>query len=409
MKKVIVWGFLVSLFLGQLTVLAEEGLVSSYLLETESTSSSETFVTTNSNSSSSDESSSSLETTSSKELSEKEETKASKSPETKEEKEKEAGLEEKKDQEKQEEEPSFVVSVNYTTQEFIKKIGEDARTLGQERQLYASVMIAQAILESGSGNSGLAQPPYHNLFGIKGSYEGASVTMATQEDDGTGKLYTIKDAFRSYPNYRASLKDYADLLRTPLYRAAWKENAPDYQTATRSLTGLYATDKYYNHKLDALIEAYDLTQYDHETDRSLLERYPNGDYPDYDGKDYPGAEAFSEISARFAYNRMSQLGGHLESNFGLPTNWVSSALQQDYEAKQEVKVGTVVSLKPKQEKAGREGQVAVVEKVYPSGAILISEYGKFSSRLVSFRVIDAVVAQKLTYITPKIKRVENRP
>ena len=32
-------------------------------------------------------------------------------------------------------------------------------------------MIAQAILESGSGNSKLSQKPNYNLFGIKGDYK----------------------------------------------------------------------------------------------------------------------------------------------------------------------------------------------------------------------------------------------
>ncbi len=43
------------------------------------------------------------------------------------------------------------------TWDFIMEIGEDARKVGQEEDLYASVMIAQAILESGSGRSRLSQ------------------------------------------------------------------------------------------------------------------------------------------------------------------------------------------------------------------------------------------------------------
>ncbi len=44
---------------------------------------------------------------------------------------------------------------------------ESARQLGQENDLYASVMIAQAILESGSGQSGLASYPHYNLLVLK--------------------------------------------------------------------------------------------------------------------------------------------------------------------------------------------------------------------------------------------------
>ena len=42
-------------------------------------------------------------------------------------------------------------------------------------------MLAQATVESAWGQSGLAQEPNNNLFGIKGSYNGQSVNMNTGE------------------------------------------------------------------------------------------------------------------------------------------------------------------------------------------------------------------------------------
>lgn len=153
---------------------------------------------------------------------------------------------------------------------FIRKIGESARKIGQENDLYASVMIAQAILESASGQSQLAQAPNYNLFGIKGTYKGESVSFATQEDLGDGTLYTTQATFRQYENYEASLNDYAQLLREGLtgnsrfYEGVWKKNAKTYQEATKFLTGRYATDIRYDQKLNGLIETYDLTTYDKE-------------------------------------------------------------------------------------------------------------------------------------------------
>ncbi|MBP2622932.1 glucosaminidase domain-containing protein [Streptococcus oricebi] len=396
---------LASLFLAQIPVLAEGPTDTS---SQEETSSSSTSTEESSSSSTSQDSSSSSSSESQPSSSAKEEETKPKSevdsapaePLSPKEKEDAAGIK-KEDDEKDQDGGNFTVSVNHTTQSFIKLIAEDARTIGKEYKLYASVMIAQAILESGSGNSGLAQAPNYNLFGIKGAYEGSSVSMDTKEDDGSGKLHTVKAAFRKYPNVRASLTDYAKLLRTELYRGAWIENAATYQAATKALTGRYATDIHYDKKLNALIEAYDLTQYDKDTDKTLLERYPDGDYPDYDGKDYPGVENYKETSARYAFNRMSQLGGKLETNFAETTNWADSASKQGYTVNQEPKIGTVVAFQPKQEKAGSQGQVAIVEKLYPSGAILISEYGKFSEKLVSYRVIDSQAAKTLHYITPK--------
>ncbi|TPR55337.1 peptidoglycan DD-metalloendopeptidase family protein [Enterococcus sp. OL5] len=167
---------------------------------------------------------------------------------------------------------STVIEINPVkeTWDFIKEIGEDARKIGLEEDLYGSVMIAQAILESASGQSKLSQAPYHNLFGIKGTYEGKGVTFRTQEDDGSGNLYTIDATFRQYEDYEATFKDYAKLLKEGLahdhdfYKGTWKSETESYEDATEFLTGRYATDTQYGEKLNALIEAYALTSYDKE-------------------------------------------------------------------------------------------------------------------------------------------------
>ena len=172
--------------------------------------------------------------------------------------------------------PTVPASVlpNPTTEEFIASIGEQARQIGQENGLYASVMIAQAILESGSGGSGLSKPPYNNLFGIKGSYKGSAVYMLTSEDDGSGNYYDIVAAFRSYPSTRESLQDYADLLTKSMgdfYAPAWKANAATYKDACDYLQGHYATSTSYSSSLQGLIIAYDLEQFDHPADAAGFE------------------------------------------------------------------------------------------------------------------------------------------
>ncbi|MGE7367138.1 GW dipeptide domain-containing protein, partial [Desemzia incerta] len=157
-----------------------------------------------------------------------------------------------------------------TNQEFIDYIAQDAikiANLADEPQLYASVMIAQAVHESAYGKSLLSLPPYYNLFGIKGSYDGASVPMGTWEEY-NGKVTNITAAFRDYPSYYESMLDYADLLRNGLttdrnfYAPTWVENTNSYKDATKYLTGTYATDSQYNVKLNNIIEQYDLTRFD---------------------------------------------------------------------------------------------------------------------------------------------------
>ena len=163
---------------------------------------------------------------------------------------------------------SFHFSQNKTTDKFLKKIADDAQEIGQKEGIYASVMMAQAILESGSGNSLLSSEPNHNLFGIKGSYKGSSVTFNTLEQDSSGQSYQIRAQFRKYPSYKESLEDYADLIKNGLtgnpdfYKPTWKSETKDYKEATKYLEGRYATDRQYSQKLNAIIEAYDLTKYD---------------------------------------------------------------------------------------------------------------------------------------------------
>lgn len=164
------------------------------------------------------------------------------------------------------------VSRNLTTEQFISQIGEEARELCQENDLYASVMIAQAVVESASGSSGLSCEPYNNLFGIKGAYEGKSVRMKTQEDDGQGNLETIVAEFRRYPSLTESLKDYVGLLTgNSLYAPVKKSNTESYEDACDYLQGHYATSTTYSRTLKAYIDTYDLTQFDVPSDQAKAE------------------------------------------------------------------------------------------------------------------------------------------
>ncbi|EPN5991617.1 glucosaminidase domain-containing protein [Enterococcus faecalis] len=213
------------------------------------------------------------------------------------EKEKEAGIQ-------QQAEANFVVQENASTSEFIRKIGEEARVIGQRHELYASVMIAQAILESGSGNSALAAPPNYNLFGIKGAYQGQSVSFPTQEDDGKGKMTTIHADFRQYPSYKESLTDYSKLIINGLagnptfYHGVLKANTTNYQQATKFLTGRYATDTYYDKKLNALIETYQLTEYDQEKKKPVVTNLAEEKKPSFDKEAVKG-DSLATISQTF--------------------------------------------------------------------------------------------------------------
>lgn len=163
-----------------------------------------------------------------------------------------------------------------TQKEFINNLAYHAMKLGKQYGLFPSVMIAQAIHESGWGKSTLSIHPHFNLFGIKGEYNGKSVTMKTWEDDGSGNVEWINAAFRSYPSFYESMEDNAKLLRNGLswnkefYKGAWREVAGNYQNATQWLQGRYATDSSYAKKLNVIIHDWNLTKYDHASNTPVV-------------------------------------------------------------------------------------------------------------------------------------------
>ncbi|MBO0474884.1 glucosaminidase domain-containing protein [Enterococcus ureasiticus] len=294
---------------------------------------------------------------------------------------------------------------NTTTEEFVDRIGESARSVGQEKDLFASVMIAQAILESGSGGSDLSQEPYNNLFGIKGDYEGQFVTFGTQEDDGLGNLYQVQAAFRKYPTVKESLEDYSKLLTdgidgSPLfYQGTWKSHSESYKNATEALTGTYATDIQYGEKLNELIQTYNLTQYDH----TKGEIVPGGDFEPYNNVNYDTGNSYAWGNCtQYVYNRITQLGGHVDLNMGNGQDWGYTGVSRGYEVSNTPKAGTAVSFPAGVLGADPAyGHVAFVEHVHEDGSILISEMNAVGLGVVSTRTITAGFGGMLTYVTPK--------
>ena len=174
-----------------------------------------------------------------------------------------------------------VVEASTAATQFLRNIIPAAQNVARGKDIYASVMIAQAALESGWGTSALSKAPNHNLFGVKGSYNGQSVNMQTLEDSGGQNYYSIQADFRKYPSYQESLEDYADKIvngisGAPLfYSGAWKSKTNSYQDATAYLTGRYATDTAYGSKLNRIIEQFGLTKYDTETAVNMAEEIAN--------------------------------------------------------------------------------------------------------------------------------------
>ena len=119
----------------------------------------------------------------------------------------------------------------------------------------ASIKLAQAILESGNGNSALARRA-NNHFGIK----------CTPEWQG-GKTYhdddRRNDCFRVYKRVEDSFHDHSQFLLRKRYAALFDLDKDDYKGWARGLKAAgYATNPRYADLLISLIERYELYKYD---------------------------------------------------------------------------------------------------------------------------------------------------
>lgn len=147
---------------------------------------------------------------------------------------------------------------------FIKQVAPEAQAMQNTYHVYASITIAQAILESQWGTSKLASQ-YHNLFGIKGT--GPNSKVMTTKEYVNGKWVVTKARFRVYDSWSDSIRDHTKLMMTGTdtnnqnYDAVVK--AKNYQAAAEALqkTG-YATDPDYAQKLISVIQTYKLYNYD---------------------------------------------------------------------------------------------------------------------------------------------------
>lgn len=151
-------------------------------------------------------------------------------------------------------------SSNAHSQQFIESVAPGAIEGWRKYGVLPSVTVAQAIIESGWGRSGLSTQA-HNLFGIKGSYNGQSIVMQTREVYGGRSVY-VNANFRAYPNNSASVEDHGNFLYSnSRYRNLLGDR--DYASVARKLKADgYATDPNYAYAIINMVQTYGLNRLD---------------------------------------------------------------------------------------------------------------------------------------------------
>ena len=146
---------------------------------------------------------------------------------------------------------------------FIQKVAEKVRKYAP---LYGicvhSPIIAQAIIESGWGKSGLASK-YHNYFGLKcgSSWKGKSVNMTTKEEYKVGTMTNIRDNFRVFDDFDDGIRGYFEFINTRRYANLKGVKNPEEYVRRLKADG-YATSSKYVDNIMRVIRDNKLTRFD---------------------------------------------------------------------------------------------------------------------------------------------------
>ena len=153
--------------------------------------------------------------------------------------------------------PILIFSQNQYTKDYIEKYKEIAIKEMKRTNIPASITLAQAILESSSGESSLASK-FNNHFGIKCKNDWKGETTYKDDDK-------KNECFRAYPNAESSFIDHSNFLKNRANYASLFELDPVDDTAWAY--GLkkagYATERDYPQRLLKIIDDYELAQYNY--------------------------------------------------------------------------------------------------------------------------------------------------
>lgn len=152
-----------------------------------------------------------------------------------------------------------------TKSEFIPTIAPLVVAENKKRgnPLFSSVVIAQAICESGWGKSKIMMKA-NAIFGIKAtsSWKGKVYNANTQECYDGVSYTNITACFRAYNSLAESISDYFDLItKLERYRKATVSETP-LECITAIKNGGYATSPTYINTIMSIINSNDLTKYD---------------------------------------------------------------------------------------------------------------------------------------------------
>ena len=144
--------------------------------------------------------------------------------------------------------------------EFLRSVAPAAIKAARKHKLPPSITMAQAVLESGWGQSKLAKQ-HHNLFGVKAASGSPAVTMGTTEFL-AGQATRVQARFRTFNNWDESIDQHAAMLDSNRHYASARQKWSQPSAYLRALAPIYATDPNYVVLISSIVKRYDLGRWD---------------------------------------------------------------------------------------------------------------------------------------------------
>lgn len=255
-----------------------------------------------------------------------------------------------------------------TDDQYIQKFAPYAVEEMEKYKIPASITLAQGLLETGGGQSRLAQQG-NNHFGIKCKEDWTGKTMKHTDD-------APNECFRVYDDPRESYEDHSKFLAFRKYYVnLFKLNDKDYKSWAHGLKKAgYATNPRYAYILIDKIEKYKLYEFDNANSKEVLYTIL---------KMYPGLETDRIFMAQLDQSKAS----------GKPVT-VKVPYEQTSYAKQQKKVESIVT--------NAETLKSILIKSHPNGgkkfviipddvalAMLSKKFGITESRLMKWNELDS--------------------
>ena len=144
--------------------------------------------------------------------------------------------------------------------DFLTSLLPAVLTAAREHEVPPSVTLAQAVLESGWGRSGLARLA-HNLFGVKAGASSKRIRLASREHI-RGRLRPRHRTFRTYESVDEAIWHHARILGEDRRYAHAREVWSDWPEFLARISPRYASSPRYPELVSEIVEIYALDRWD---------------------------------------------------------------------------------------------------------------------------------------------------